>query len=239
MFAAYVKLLIPYIVVIPGIAAVMLFPDLEAQDKAYPSMMKLLPNGLLGLTFAALIAAIVSSLSSMTNSISTIFTMDVYKNFSKGEHSQQHLVKVGRTASVVALLIAVLVAKPLLGSMESAFQFIQDFTGHFTPGILFIFLSALFWKKATSLSALVAAIGSLVLSFSIWYFAPDYPFIHRMGIVFVVSGLLALAVVMFQGNKDQPKAVDLGAMSFKTSPVFNFNTIIVLIILVIFYSLWW
>jgi len=232
MFAAYLKLLIPFIVVIPGIAAVMLFPDLEAQDKAYPSMMKLLPSGLLGLTFAALIAAIVSSLSSMTNSISTIFTMDVYKNFSNKEHSQKHLVKVGRIASIVALIVAVIMAEPLLGSFKSAF-------GHFTPGILFIFLSALFWKKATAESALIAAIGSLVLSFSITIFAPDYPFIHRMGVVFVATAILAFIVVMIQGNKDHPKAVDLGSMNFKTSSIFNLNTIIVLIILTVFYYLWW
>jgi len=241
MFAAYLKLLIPFIVVIPGIAAVMLFPDLgpENQDKAYPSMMSLLPSGLLGLTFAALIAAIVSSLSSMTNSISTIFTMDVYKNFSTKEHSQAHLVKVGRSASLIALLIAVFVAKPLLGSMQSAFQFIQEFTGFFTPGILFIFLSALFWKKATAASALWAAVGSLILSVSFKIFFPEVPFIDRMGMVFLLTALIAWTVVKLQGNHDHPKAVNLDSINFKTSKGFNVNTLIVVAILAVFYSLWW
>jgi len=239
MFAAYLKLLIPFIVVVPGIAAVMLFPDLSSQDKAYPSMMSLLPSGLLGLTFAALIAAIVSSLSSMSNSISTIFTMDVYKNFSKKDHTQQDLVRVGRIASLVAMLIAVIVARPLLQSMEGAFQFIQEFTGFFTPGILFIFLSALFWKKATSESALVAAISSLVLSIAFKALIPDVPFIDRMGLVFIISAILAIIVVVMQGNKDHHKAVNLSSINFKTSTAFNVNTLVVGLILAAFYTIWW
>jgi len=239
MFAAYLKLLIPFIVVIPGIAAVILFPDLSSQDKAYPSMMSLLPSGLLGLTFAALIAAIVSSLSSMSNSISTIFTMDVYKNFSKKDHTQQHLVKVGRIASFLAMLIAVIVARPLLQSMEGAFQFIQEFTGFFTPGILFIFLSALFWKKATSASALVAAISSLVLSIGFKALIPDVPFIDRMAMVFIISAVLAVIVVIVQGNKVHEKAVDLGSINFKTSKAFNVNTLVIALILAAFYTIWW
>ena len=119
-------------------------------------MMSLLPNGLLGLTFAALIAAIVSSLASMSNSISTIFTMDVYKYF-KGENvSQSELISIGRLTVIVSLFIAAIIAKPLLGSFESIFQYIQNFTGYFSPGIVVIFLVALFWKKATSMSVLVA-----------------------------------------------------------------------------------
>ncbi len=239
MFAAYLKLLIPFIVVIPGIAAVMLFPDLSDQDQAYPSMMSLLPSGLLGLTFAALIAAIVSSLSSMSNSISTIFTMDVYKNFSSKEHTQKELVTIGRLASVTALVIAVITAKPLLSSMEGAFQFIQEFTGFFTPGILFIFLSALFWKKATAASALFAAVTSLVLSIAFKALIPEVPFIDRMLMVFLLSALVAVIVVMAQGNQDHPKAVNLQSISFKTSKAFNVNTLVISLILVAFYTIWW
>ena len=150
-------------------------------------MMSLLPNGLLGLTFAALIAAIVSSLASMTNSISTIFTMDIYKTFSSKDVSQAKLISTGRKAVVVSLLIAVFVAKPLLGSFDSIFQFIQNFTGLFTPGILVIFLVALFWKKATTLSVLVAAMSSLILSAVMLNLLPDFSYIHRMGIVFFAS----------------------------------------------------
>ena len=136
MFAAYLKLLMPLVIVLPGICAAMLFPVLEKSDQAYPTMMSLLPNGLLGLTFAALIAAIVSSLASMTNSISTIFTMDVYRTFASSDTSQSKLITVGRTAVVASLLIAVLIAKPLLGNSDEIFQYIQNFTGLFTPGIL-------------------------------------------------------------------------------------------------------
>ena len=132
MFAAYLKLLMPLVIVLPGICAAVLFPVLEKSDQAYPTMMTLLPNGLLGLTFAALVAAIVSSLASMTNSISTIFTMDVYRSF-RANSSDATLVSIGRTTSVIALIIAVFAATPLLGSLESAFQYIQNFTGFFTP----------------------------------------------------------------------------------------------------------
>ena len=192
MFAAYIKLLMPFVIVLPGICAAILFPLLEKSDQAYPSMMTLLPNGLLGLTFAALIAAIVSSLASMTNSVSTIFTMDIFKNFSQEEPSQASLLKVGRFTAVASILIAAIVAKPLLGSFERVFQYIQEFTGLFTPGILVIFLVALFWRKATTLSVLVAAIASVVLSLAIKFVMPELAYIHRMGIVFFISGFRVL-----------------------------------------------
>ena len=111
----------------------------------------------------ALIAAIVSSLASMSNSISTIFTMDIYKHFKNDNVSQSNLIQVGRITVVLAVLIATLVAQPLLGSFESIFQYIQNFTGYFSPGIVVIFLVALFWKKATSMSVLLAALISLTL----------------------------------------------------------------------------
>jgi SSS family solute:Na+ symporter len=239
MFAAYLKLLMPFVVVLPGICAAVIYPALEKSDQAYPMMMSLLPNGLLGLTFAALVAAIVSSLASMTNSVSTIFTMDIYRSFSNSEPSEQKLVNVGRNVAWIALFIAVLCAQPLLGSMESAFQYIQNFTGFFTPGILVIFLVALFWKKATTLSVLVAAIMSLVLSFSIFIIFPEYPFIHRMGLVFLVSGFGCYLTSLLQGYSDQEKAIDLSGISFKTKTSFNYSTAIICIILTITYFLLW
>jgi SSS family solute:Na+ symporter len=142
----------------------MLFPVLEKSDQAYPTMMSLLPNGLLGLTFAALIAAIVSSLASMSNSISTIFTMDIYKHFKNNDVTQSNLIQVGQITVIISLLIATIVAMPLLGSFESIFQYIQNFTGYFSPGIVVVFLVALFWKKATSLSVMAAALISLIAS---------------------------------------------------------------------------
>ncbi len=146
-------------------------PTLEKSDQAYPTMMALLPHGLLGLTFAALIAAIVSSLASMTNSISTIFTMDVYRSFAKTEPSQGKLITIGRSAACISLVIAACLA---LLYVKSAFQYIQEFTGFFTPGILVIFLVALFWKKATTMSVLIAAGTSLFLSIFILLFYQNY-----------------------------------------------------------------
>ena len=235
MFAAYLKLLMPIVIVLPGICAAILFPMLEKSDQAYPTMMSLLPNGLLGLTFAALIAAIVSSLASMSNSISTIFTMDIYKYFKNDNVSQSNLIQVGRMTVIVSVLIATLVAQPLLGSFESIFQYIQNFTGYFSPGIVVIFLVALFWKKATSMSVLIAALISLIASILISINFPELPFIHRMTIVFVLSALGCIVTTHLQGYKDQAKAIDLSAVNFSTSKAFNLNTIIIIFALVCIY----
>ena len=235
MFAAYLKLLMPVVIVLPGICAAILFPMLEKSDQAYPTMMSLLPNGLLGLTFAALIAAIVSSLASMSNSISTIFTMDIYKYFKNENVSQSNLIQVGRITVIVSVLIATLVAQPLLGSFESIFQYIQNFTGYFSPGIVVIFLVALFWKKATSMSVLIAALISLIASIIISINFPELPFIHRMTIVFILSALGCIVTTYIQGYKDQIKAIDLSAVNFSTSKAFNLNTIIIIFALVCIY----
>ena len=235
MFAAYLKLLMPIVIVLPGICAAILFPVLEKSDQAYPTMMSLLPNGLLGLTFAALIAAIVSSLASMSNSISTIFTMDIYRYFKGKELNQASLIKVGRYTVVISLLIATLLAKPLLGSFESIFQYIQNFTGYFSPGIVVIFLVALFWKKATSMSVLIAALISLFASVLISLIHPDLPFIHRMTIVFVLSAIGCWYTSYLQGYKDQAKAIDLSSINFSTSKSFNFNTCVIVFVLAIIY----
>src|SRR5882762_3661978 len=144
VLAAFLKLLMPVIIVLPGIAAVALAPNLPRADEAYPHLMAMLPPGILGLVFAALIAAIVASMGSKINSIATIFTMDVYRPL-RPEASQERLVLVGRIVAVVALVTAALAAKPLLGNFEQAFQYIQEYTGFFTPGICVIFLLGLFW----------------------------------------------------------------------------------------------
>ena len=235
MFAAYLKLLMPIVIVLPGICAAILFPVLEKSDQAYPTMMSLLPNGLLGLTFAALIAAIVSSLASMSNSISTIFTMDIYRYFKGGEDNQSSLIKVGRYTVIVSLFIATLIAKPLLGSFESIFQYIQNFTGYFSPGIVVIFFVALFWKKATSMSVLIAALISLFASILISLIYPDLPFIHRMTIVFILSAIGCWYTSYLQGYKDQAKAIDLSSINFSTSKSFNFNTCVIVFVLAIIY----
>jgi len=159
VLAAFLKLLMPVIIVLPGIAAVVLAPGLARPDEAYPTLMAMLPTGILGLVFAALLAAIVASLGSKINSIATIFTMDLYRA-ARPNTSTEKLVIIGRIAAVVALLVAIASARPLLGSFDQAFQYIQEFTGFFTPGICVIFLLGMFWERATSLGAM-AATGAL------------------------------------------------------------------------------
>lgn len=237
-FAAYLKLLMPIIVVLPGIAAVVLYPNLAEADKAYPSMMELMPVGIKGLVFAALVAAIVSSLASMTNSISTIFTMDIYRPIKPNE-SQQHYVGVGRVATVIALVIALFMAEPLLGKFEQAFQYIQEFTGVFTPGIVVIFLMGMFWKKATSMGALSAAIGSAAFSFTLRTLWPELPFMDRMGLVFLLCLFLMVAVSLAGKSTNSDTSVSLAEVSFNTERSFNIAALGVVIILTFLYTIWW
>lgn len=237
-FAAFLKLLMPIIVVLPGIAAVTLAPDLERPDQAYPTMMNLMPVGLKGLIFAALVAAIVSSLASMINSISTIFTMDMYSYY-RANKSESHYVSVGRIVSITALIIAMIVAKPLLSGFDQAFKFIQDFTGFFTPGIVVIFVLGLFWKKATANGAMAAAVGSFLLSCAFYYLLPDYPFIDRVGVVFVICLALAIIISLMGKQVDHPQAVDVRDMDFSTSKSFNIQALIIVLILIAFYATWW
>ena len=237
-FAAFLKLLMPIIVVLPGIAAVLLLPDLGKPDQAYPELMNLMPSGLKGLVFAALIAAIVSSLASMTNSIATIFTMDLYKN-DKNPRSEVHYVKVGRIVSFTALIVAMLVAKPLLGQFDQAFQYIQEFTGFFTPGIVVLFILGMFWKKTTANGGLAAALGSAVLSFALKMLWPELPFMDRVGLVFILCMLLAVVVSLVENKGNHENAVDLKGISFSTSKSFSISTAAVCLILVGFYTTWW
>jgi SSS family solute:Na+ symporter len=238
-FAAYVKLFVPIIVVLPGICAVVLAPDLSKPDQAYPEMMKLLPHGLLGIAFAALVAAIASSLSSMSNSISTIFTMDIYKRSMNPTASERKLVFVGRSTALIAMIIAILLAKPLVGQSQQAFQFIQEFTGFFTPGIVVIFLFGFFWKKASANSALSAAIASVLFSFLFYKFLPEFPFMDRVGVVFIICCLLAAVVTLLGGAKEQANAIHLNDVSFKTTSGFNIAAIGVILILTAIYATWW
>jgi SSS family solute:Na+ symporter len=239
VFAAFLKMLMPVLVVLPGIAAVMLVPDLSAPDKAYPEVMKLLPVGLKGLVFAALIAAIVSSLASMSNSISTIFTMDMYRHFRPQDVSERHLVLVGRTVAFGAMLTAMIVARPLLGNFDQAFQYIQEFTGFFTPGIVAIFLLGFFWKRTTANGALGAAIGSAVLSLAFKLLWPSLPFIDRVGLVFVLCMLLGMAISQGQRAGVHPKAIDYAAVDTHTSGSFNLASLVIVLMLAALYITWW
>ena len=237
-FAAFLKLFVPVIVVLPGIAMFVLSPDLDSPDQAYPAAMTLLPSGIKGLVFAALLAAIVSSLASMINSISTIFTMDIYASFVSSE-KQRNPVVVGRVVAIFAMAIAMICAKPLLGNFDQAFQYIQEFTGFFTPGIVVIFLLGMFWKKTTATGALAAAIGSAFLSFVLKMTQPGLPFIDRVGLVFLLCAIVAIVVSIIQGSRRQPGSIDLSEIEFSTTRGFNIAGITVALILAALYATWW
>ncbi|MDH5834416.1 sodium:solute symporter family transporter [Luteimonas kalidii] len=237
LFAAFLKLLMPVIVVVPGLAAVLLAPDIGRPDAAYPAMMSLLPAGILGIVFAALIAAIVSSLASMTNSISTIFTLDLYRPREAGD--QRRLVRTGRIVTVVAMALAVLAARPLLGSFDQAFQYIQEYTGFFTPGIVVIFVLGLFWKRANEAGALAAAIGSFVLSIVLKLAWPSLPFIDRVGLVFLLALALAVVVSLSMRHAPEKDIIRTDDVDYRTGASFNAGAVAVLAILAALYAVFW
>ena len=240
VFAAYLKILMPTIVVLPGIVAFALYPTLQAPDQAYPTLMGILPTGLLGLVFAALLAAIVSSLASMMNSISTIFTLDLYKA-NRPDISDEKLVTIGRIVSLTAIIIAMLVAKPLLGEFDQAFQYVQEFTGFFTPGIVVLFLGGMFWRGMNTNGALAAAIGSAGFSLLLKLLWPELPFIDRVGLVFVACTLLAVMASRLTSTlqTDDTESINVSNEDYTTSPGFNFASSLAVLIIGTFYVVWW
>jgi len=239
-FAGYLKLLLPMIVVIPGVVAFALDAPIERGDQAYPWLLSTYVGpGLRGLTFAALAAAIVSSLASMMNSTATIFTMDLYKNIVNKTATERQLVRVGRLVGLVAIVIAAVMA-PQLSALDQAFQYIQEYTGFISPGVLAVFVLGLFWKKATPNAALITAILSIPLSAGMKVLAPAVPFLNRMGYVFVLSVLLIVVISLFEGKgKDHERAVELGKVRAEPDPVFNVAAFGILGITAALYLMFW
>jgi SSS family solute:Na+ symporter len=237
-FAAYLKLLMPLIVVVPGLAALILAPDLPKPDAAYPTMMTLLPTGMLGLVFVALTFAVISSTASKINSIATIFTLDIVAPLNPSLNDK-NLVNIGRIAAIVSVIIAVVTAKPLLGSWDQAFQYIQNFTGYFTPGIVVIFALGMFWKRCSTAGAFATIVGGVLMS-AVWsYLQPDYPFMNRVGWVFVASTVLCVLVSLIIPNRKPVSTLTLEGVSFKTSTAFNILGIGILLILAFLYATFW
>ncbi len=273
LFAAFLKLLMPVIVVLPGIAAYVLWKNGMFQqemlangemnpDRAYPVLLNLLPTGLKGLSFAALTAAVVASLAGKANSISTIFTLDIYKNFINKEASEKTLVWTGRLAVVVAMVLAIVIA-PFLGiDKKGGFEFIQEYTGFVSPGIFAMFIMGFFWKRTTVNAALFAIIGGFALSV-FFKFLPDYadlsflqssgyaalnpasgvveiPFLDRMGFVFVICVVVMVLISLLTPVHLQPKdTLHVDVAMFKTTTGFAVGALLVLVILVVLYTVFW
>jgi len=273
LFAAFLKLLMPVIVVLPGIAAYVLYKEgmFQAEmsvgnelnpDRAYPVLLNLLPTGLKGLSFAALTAAIVASLAGKANSISTIFTLDIYKKFFKPNATEQQLVSTGRLVVVVAMIIAIIIS-PFLGiDKKGGFQYIQEYTGFVSPGIFAIFILGFFWKRTTASAALTAAILTFPLSivlkalpqwtdlsplssmgFSMLNPASglyEIPFLDRMGFVFLACVLCMVIISLADPkSKNNPKGLEVDAAMFKPKGAFAIGAVIVLGILSALYTIFW
>ncbi len=250
LFAAFLKLLMPIIVVLPGIAAYVLYQQGQFQsemldgtavrpDRAYPVLLNLLPVGLKGLSFAALTAAIVASLAGKANSISTIFTLDLYKKYFNPGADEATQVRVGRIAIIVAIIIGAIVA-PVLANFGQAFQFIQDFTGLISPGVVAIFLLGFFWKRATANAALAAAIATIPTGLILEKLITGMPFMNRMGFVFLTLVAIMVIVSLFdKGGQKNNKTIEMEVSMFRTSPAFTVGMVLVLGIIAALYTMFW
>ena len=258
LFAAFIKLLIPIIAVLPGIAMYVLYQDGQFQqemsdsagvlkpDHAYPTLMNLLPAGLKGVAFAALTAAVVASLAGKANSISTIFALDIYKKFFKTNATEKNLVSTGKWTVIISLAIAGLVA-PFLRSLDQAYQFIQEYVGFISPGVLAIFLLGLFWKRTSSAAALAGTLLTIPVSTGLKFLPrwtngsfPDFPFLDRMTITFVL--IVFVMVVMSLMRRTEPKDdmnIQIERSLFKVSPGFLVGSVLILGILVGLYASFW
>lgn len=273
LFAAFLKLLMPIIVTLPGIAAYALYQKgmfqqemLDAtgqfnQDRAYPVLLNLLPAGLKGLSFAALTAAVVASLAGKANSISTIFTLDVFRPYFAKDMTEKKLVWTGRIVIVVSMILAIVIS-PFMGiDKKGGFQFIQEMTGLLSPGIFAAFIMGFFWKKTNSAGAFFAIVGGLILALLMNFDQKDQidditkavtgqypnlfpfmnwsliPFLDRMGWVFVicVSVMFVLSLVL----PDENKGLEIDSSMFKTTRGFAIGAAIVLIAIVTLYTVFW
>jgi SSS family solute:Na+ symporter len=270
LFAAFLKMLMPIIVVLPGIAAYLLHKDgmfqqemmkdgVINQDSAYPVLLNLLPAGLKGLSFAALTAAVVASMAGKLNSISTIFTLDIYKKYINTNSTEKQLVSVGRLAVVGSMVLAIAIA-PFMGiDKKGGFEFIQEYTGYVSPGIFALFTLGFFWKRTTSNAALFALIGGVTFSIlskyiPTWTGVNDcmfytafldgdvymIPFMDRMGWVFIFCVVsMVLITLADPSSKNNPKGLEIDAKMFKLEPSFILGTVVVVMGIIALYTYFW
>lgn len=259
VFAAFLKLIIPLFVVIPGILVFIMFTQPEGSsiipgvsdvftradgsvsyDKAYPWLIStFVPNGLKGLVVAALAAAIVSSLASMLNSASTIFTMDIYRPYINRNATNKQIVTVGRTSALVALIIAMACTK-FLEDLPQVFQYIQEYTGVVSPGILAIFIMGLFWKKANARGAITGAILSIPIALVLKLSIVDLPWMDQMLYTCIITMVIIMGVSLSTGGEaDDSKGIELNTSLFRTGKAFNISTYLILLILAFLYTFFW
>jgi len=262
----------PVIVVLSGIAAYVLHQQGNFQtemmqggkldpDKAYPVLLNLLPAGLKRLAFAALTAAIVASLAGKANSISTIFTLDIFKKKINPDADEKSMVKVGKITVVVAMVLAVIIA-PLIGiDKKAGFQYIQEYTGFVSPGIFAMFILGFFWKKTTSNAALFATVGGFAFSLffkfipsviNLSFLAPigfakanekgvyEIPFLDRMGFVFLICVTGRYIISMWDRKRGiRANGLTIDKAMFKMSPSFAVGALIVCGVLAALYTVFW
>lgn len=258
LFAAFLKMLIPVIAVLPGIAMFVLHQNGMFQkemsdaagvikpDHAYPTLMNLLPAGLKGVAFAALTAAIVASLAGKANSISTIFSLDIYKKYFNKEASDRKLVLIGRWAVIVAMVVAALVT-PALRSLDQAYQFIQEYVGFISPGVLAIFLLGFFWKPTTAAAAMTGALLTIPLSTVLKFLPnwtngafPNLPFLNRMEIDFVLIVLVMVIISKLKPKKaTDTHAIEVDTAMFRVPMSFVIGSVIICGILAALYTVFW
>lgn len=207
VFAGYLKLAIPFVVVIPGIVASVLYAgELPRSDMAYPMLIeRLLPSGLTGLMFAALLAAIMSSLDSMANAAATIFTVDLYGRHLRPGASQRRLIAVGRMSTVVFLGLGACWA-PFLASFERVFSYIQEFWGLITPGVAVVFLGGLFWRHATATAAARVLAATLPVTIGVKILLADRAFLDQMWVAALL--LIGLLVALSRPGQRTARTAD-------------------------------
>ena len=282
LFAAFLKMLMPFIIVLPGIAMFYLNSHnmidaslinstnaegvtITESNKAYPALLTLLPSGIKGVTIAAFAATVVASLAAKVNSISTIFTLDIYKKIFNKDASERKLVSIGKITIVISTAIGILLTlglgDTLMGEGKQGFQYIQEYTGFVSPGIFAMFLLGFFWKKTTSNAALFAMIGGFILSV-ILKFIPglidlqplyhvglavtnskglfEIPFLDRMAIVFVLCliGMYLISIIEYRKGV-KPNGLEIDASMFKTSTGFAVGSLIIIGLLVALYTMFW
>lgn len=262
LFAGLIKLMMPVIVMLPGIAAYVLhehghLPQLAHgnKDGAYSAILSFLPSGLKGLSIAALTAAIVASLAGKLNSISTIFTLDIYKKYLKTSADETNMVWIGRITVFVSMFVAVMFTwDDLLGiGGEGGFTFIQKYTGFISPGVFAMFILGMFWKRTTGAAAIAGVITGFALSVLFNQFAPqlfgnetflytaypngkggyEIPFLICMGLSFFFTMAVMVVMSLF-GPKVNPKAFEIDRTMFAVQPstlILSIGTIVMVMAL--------